>query len=63
MSSLLLIAKLLPELMSLVKMFVGMAEKGTEIIVIKRKLKAIESAMSNPDRRESARELDDVFRN
>ena len=61
MTTFVAILKMLPEIWSLFKTIVSQVQKGVEIIQIKRKLKAIDKAMSNSDRRQAAKELDDVF--
>lgn len=54
--------KLLPELIGLVKTLMTMIDRGVTILEVKSRVNSISKALDNPDRREAARQLNDVFR-
>lgn len=62
MSALLSFLKLLPDIIALMKIVVALFEKGITAIEIKSKLGELDDAQANPDLRQSAEEMDNVFR-
>ncbi len=57
------VLKFLPELVSFLKLLVDLTEKGVEKIEIMNAVKKIGQAFNDPDPKNRARRLNDVFRN
>lgn len=51
----------LPEFIELTKVIIKLTLAGATEIQIKRDIKRINTAFGNPDRQQSAREIDDIF--
>lgn len=56
------VLKFLPEILSFIEVVKNLFERGMTEIEIKKKVESISKALDNPDRVQSARELNDVFR-
>lgn len=62
MSTLAIIVKFLPEIVSFIKSLQSMVERGIDEIQIKQNIKGINKAFQNEDRQAAARALNDIFR-
>ena len=63
MKAFLVLIEFIPEFVSIVKAVFSLIQTGVTKIQIRAQLKAIEKAVANPDRRQAAKEMDDIFGN